>query len=524
MIFEDEKQPEDQRLGFVLHLGDFVYEVVWYPEDRKQGMYDRRLRDVVRYANGQKVGDFHVPTTLDDYRAVYRGYLRDPDLQDARARWPFVVMWDNHEFSWRGIQSIVRLGNEKIWGQTRKVAANQAWFEFQPARVKHAGNLDRFGAPKVADVPVTAFDEHGLGTEPNNLAAVNSLIAYRALRFGKHMDLVLTDHHSFRSDDPGEDPAAADLGERDFPYMVPEELTQALDYGRTDPGGPPAKLAFGPTIDNFRKDAPPVTILGATQKAWLKKTLAGSTATWKVWGCTNGALDVRTDPQNLPPGLVKPWPGAGYANSGGGDFSGAFAERDELYDFVRDRGVEGFAIVSGDRHSFWAGLAAKALPPKAFEPVGVAFITGSISAPGFAEGSEYNLKKTVPLRPLFLRDGPPAAKPEPVVNVLYRHGVRSALEYNRTGDMAAARKLSNPDLAPHLSFVDMAGHGYAKVTVDARAMETEFVCMPRPLERSATPDGGPLVYRVTHRAPLWRKGQRPRLEQRVLEGDPKLSI
>jgi alkaline phosphatase D len=98
------------------------------------------------------------------------------------------------------------------------------------------------------------------------------------------------------------------------------------------------------------------------------------------------------------------------------------------------------------------------------------------------------------------------------------------LEYSRTGDVAAARKLSNPDLAPHLSFVDMAGHGYAKVTVDARAMETEFVGMPRPLERSATPDGGPLVYRVTHRAPLWRKGQRPRLGQRVLEGDPKLSI
>ena len=32
----------------VLHLGDFVYEVVWYPEDRTQGYYSRKLRDVVR--------------------------------------------------------------------------------------------------------------------------------------------------------------------------------------------------------------------------------------------------------------------------------------------------------------------------------------------------------------------------------------------------------------------------------------------------------------------------------------------
>ena len=102
MIYEDERSPEQDRLWFVLHLGDFIYEIVWYPEDRPQGMYDRRLRDIVRYAHGEKIRDFHIPTTVEDYRAVYRAYLQDPDLQDARARWPFVNMWDNHEFSWLG--------------------------------------------------------------------------------------------------------------------------------------------------------------------------------------------------------------------------------------------------------------------------------------------------------------------------------------------------------------------------------------------------------------------------------------
>jgi alkaline phosphatase D len=29
MIFEDERAPEQNRLGFVLHLGDFIYEIVW---------------------------------------------------------------------------------------------------------------------------------------------------------------------------------------------------------------------------------------------------------------------------------------------------------------------------------------------------------------------------------------------------------------------------------------------------------------------------------------------------------------
>ncbi|HEX4808833.1 MAG TPA: PhoD-like phosphatase N-terminal domain-containing protein, partial [Bryobacteraceae bacterium] len=55
MIFEDERAPEQDRLDFVLHLGDFIYELVWYPEDRPQGMYDRRLRDIVRYEHGEKI-------------------------------------------------------------------------------------------------------------------------------------------------------------------------------------------------------------------------------------------------------------------------------------------------------------------------------------------------------------------------------------------------------------------------------------------------------------------------------------
>ena len=83
MIFEDERAPRQEQLQFVLHLGDFIYEIVWYPEDRPQGMYDRRIRDIVRYQTGEKIRDFHIPTTVDDYRAIYRAYLHDPDLQDA---------------------------------------------------------------------------------------------------------------------------------------------------------------------------------------------------------------------------------------------------------------------------------------------------------------------------------------------------------------------------------------------------------------------------------------------------------
>src|SRR4029079_1512701 len=158
--------------------------------------YDRTIYEVARIPDGHKVGSFHIPLTLDGYRAIYKGYLHDAELQDARARWPFVAMWDNHEFSWQGWQSIQEFPGTEGWvpAQTLKVAANQAWFEYQPARVLPPGSkLETFDARHVADVLVKEFDDDGLGTEANNLAAINSLIIYRALRWGKHIDLILTD-------------------------------------------------------------------------------------------------------------------------------------------------------------------------------------------------------------------------------------------------------------------------------------------------------------------------------------------
>ena len=85
------------------------------------------------FRTAHKVGNFHIPLTVDGYRAIYKGYLADPDLQDARARWPFVAIWDNHEFSWQGWQSIVKAGEVRAARARRvKVAANQAWFEYLP--------------------------------------------------------------------------------------------------------------------------------------------------------------------------------------------------------------------------------------------------------------------------------------------------------------------------------------------------------------------------------------------------------
>ena len=503
MIHDDEQAQADKKLGFVLHLGDFIYELVWYPEDRPQGMYGRRIRDILRYPNGEKIADFHIPTDVGDYRLIYATYLHDPDIQDARARWPFVTMWDNHEFSWLGWQGIQKFDGENRPAQTRKVAANQAWFEYHPTRVRQpSGRLDGFQPPKVENAAVTRFDDHGLGQEPNNLTAINSLIGYRALRWGRHVELIITDQHSYRSADPTDRPEAKAFESDDFPELMSEDALRKLDAGQLWEGGTPQ------------------TVLGATQKAWFLDRLKRSHATWKVWGNTAGTLDMRADPQNLPKGLGKPWSG-GYAGFGGGDPSTAFLERAEIYDFVRAEKISGFATIAGDRHSFWAGLAAKDLPPGRFEPVGVAFITGSISAPGMVEAHEARFPKDHPLRPVYIADR--ADHTEPTVNLTLRHGVRTALDYAAHGDLKQALALSNPDNAPHLSFVDMGGHGYAMVEAESDAFAVEFVCIPRPKEKIDGADGGPLRYRVRHTAKMWRPGETPALEQKVIEGDIGLS-
>ena len=126
LIERDKKAEEKQKVDFVLHLGDFIYETLGYGSARKLPPFP---------SGGQRIGEdvewaqtFAV--TVDDYRHLYRHYLMDPDLKEARARWPFIVTWDDHEFtddSWQGMATYQTPGTPS---QKRKLAANQAWFEY----------------------------------------------------------------------------------------------------------------------------------------------------------------------------------------------------------------------------------------------------------------------------------------------------------------------------------------------------------------------------------------------------------
>ncbi|HNR21751.1 MAG TPA: alkaline phosphatase D family protein [Steroidobacteraceae bacterium] len=81
---------------------------------------------------------------------------------------------------------------------------------------------------------------------------------------------------------------------------------------------------------NGDPDGPAKTFLGAAQNAWLRERLAASRAPFKILACGSG------------------W---SMADGEKGDTWAAFrTERDALFDFIRDRGIEGVVLLSGDSH------------------------------------------------------------------------------------------------------------------------------------------------------------------------------
>lgn len=126
---------------------------------------------------------------------------------------------------------------------------------------------------------------------------------YRSLRLGKQAELFLLDTRQYRDPQPCND--------------------VAFD------SGPPCS-----TVDAPRKR------LGDEQKAWLKERVPGSPATWKILG--NAQMMMALD---VAPG----------ATAQVDDWSGYGAERREVLEHFRARGVQNLTSIVGDVHSYFAG-------------------------------------------------------------------------------------------------------------------------------------------------------------------------
>ena len=144
-------------------------------------------------------------------------------------------------------------------------------------------------------------------------------------------------------------------------------------------------------IDPARHD-PSRTLLGDTQKAWLKDNLTASTSRWKFLGqqVMMGQLQV-LEIQRLIPADTPLDTYSSLIALNMDQWDGYAAEREELFDFVRAESIDNLVVLTGDIHSSWANELYQnpaAVTGGLLErPLGVEFVTPSVTSPGFPAGA-----------------------------------------------------------------------------------------------------------------------------------------
>lgn len=512
MLLDDLDKPVGQKLRFVLHLGDFIYETINDPlqqaidsahQPLPNGLRDWQgnPRTVSAFPDGQSTDDGRqFAQSLEDYRHLYKQFLSDPDIQAARARWPFVCVWDDHEFSddcWqtesnyrdRGVNS-----STDEPSQPRKVAANQAWYEYTPVNLTELSDIDRdlrhAHAFQFADVGVTpngAVDQDNLANNDDNLAAIASLTIYRSLRFGANLALVLTDNRSYRSDHAVPEDISGNFPAFYHPRLaMPVALVNELDAGFRANDGHARRLIF---IDRFlanpRADRPPGTMLGSKQKQWWKQTLSRSDARWKVWGNSVPLLHLLINlsalPESLPDLILS-------ADS----WDGYHTERNELMQYLQAEEIKNVVSLSGDLHAHFIGSVLNQHEPDASELTPstslVEVVCGAISSTSqFAAVERLTRRADLSLeeqqlRSLITYDARETTvfEDNALVNNLNNtliNGVSAGLAAAQSHDLSQIQAAKDPAVNEHLLYADTDAHGYGVVHVAAEKMDVTLVTM-----------------------------------------------
>jgi alkaline phosphatase D len=173
-------------LDFVVCLGDFIYDETYHTVKDGTGVRDDKTGRA-QQASGQAGVDYvRAAETLSQYRDKYALYRSDASLRKVQARFPTVMVWDDHEVqdNYAGGEANGGLPANHHYSKKRKAAAYKAFFETMP-----------YSPPK-----------------PDRI--------YRRLAFGRTVDLLVMDQRQYRKDQPCGDavaPACADWNQpRDF--------------------------------------------------------------------------------------------------------------------------------------------------------------------------------------------------------------------------------------------------------------------------------------------------------------------
>lgn len=308
-------------LGLIVHLGDYLYE---YPRGEYPG--------TDQTAPGRLVVPPNALLTLADYRTRYASYRTDPDLVELHRLFPWVAIWDDHEFAndaWMGGAQNHDPKTEGDW-YARKAAAKQAHSEWLP----------------VGPAPYERVD----------IGDLVSLITLDTRIEGRDKQLDLS----------GAIKAAADSG--------------------TDTKAALATFRAGPWSDPAR------SLLGPAQEKWVGTELKASVKAGVKWQFL--AQQIVMGELLLPPAAANWIAPTASKRSAARAKAGAIAGSVGLplnmdswdgYDPARTRLYKAAAaakanlvVVSGDSHNAWANdlsLGGK--------PVGVEFAGTSVTSPGY---------------------------------------------------------------------------------------------------------------------------------------------
>jgi alkaline phosphatase D len=319
-------------VDLVLFIGDYIYETIGHlgvdpPPGRTVELPDGLVLD-------DPIKGRIAAKTLADYRAMYRQYKRDPDLRAAHAYFPFVMLWDDHEFAndcWQDHATDFDGSQGDEASPERRSAATQAWWEYSPVRRPYD--------------PAAGF--------PGDLRI------YRNLRWGQHAELVLLDQRYYRSD-----------------HLIPEgPVDMPVGHFQANSAFGARTFCIKDVFDEREAAADPrPTMLGAAQLSWAIDTITGSTATWKVVASplvmAQMVLDLSGYTQ-LPDMFRKRW----YFKTD--QWDGYRSERRALLEACA--GVANMVVLSGDLHGFYASeLYADFDAPG--EPICVEYAVSAISA------------------------------------------------------------------------------------------------------------------------------------------------
>ncbi|WP_043709023.1 alkaline phosphatase D family protein [Corallococcus macrosporus] len=171
----------DEDLDFVVFLGDYIYETTGdasFQSVDGRGVIFSEPEKALRQGTGLTA--FYAANSLSNYRDLYKNLRKDKVIQRVHERYPFIVTWDDHEFSddcWGDVATYTdEKTNEKQTERRRN--AEQAFFEYIP--MEHGESA------------AGAIDINAVVSQPTRI--------YRDFEFGQNLKLLVTDTRTYRPD------------------------------------------------------------------------------------------------------------------------------------------------------------------------------------------------------------------------------------------------------------------------------------------------------------------------------------